>query len=120
MTDEPTIWGEIWRTAAASTVLAAAGWGALGGVTSALTVRVPMRAAIRQIILGALVSGGIGTFAMALVAKMFSLGPELIPVAGAASSASYLVGVFGPAVIEVLLSRIRAGRLPGEGGDGNA
>lgn len=120
MADETSIWNEIGRSLAASSVIAAAGWGALGGATSALTVKVTVSAAIRQIVLGALVAGGIGTLAMALVAKIFSLTPQLIPVAGAASSASYLVGVFGPAVIEVLLSRIRSGRLPGEGGGGNA
>jgi hypothetical protein len=115
--DETTFFGEVMRGIAASTVVAAAGWGALGGMTAGLTVKVSAKAVVRQILLGALVAGGVGTGAMALIAAMFSISPELIPVAGAASSASYMVGVFGPAVIEVFLSRIRAGRLPGEGGD---
>ena len=44
------------------------------------------------------------------------LPPEAIPAGGAAGSAAYLVGVFGPAFIEVLLARLRhAGK-----GDGDA
>lgn len=113
--DQPTIWGEIWRGVVASGVVTAAGWGAAGGVTSALAVKVRPRAALRQIAMGALVAGGTGTLATAFVAKMMDLSPELIPAVGAGASASYFVGVFGPAIIEVVLRRIRGGRLPGEG-----
>lgn len=116
MSDEPTFWADVLRSVLFSSAVTAAGWGALGGATSALTVKVTPKAMVRQVVLGALVSGGIGTMAMALVAKMFGLSPDLIPIVGASASASYLVGIFGPAIIEVLLSRIRAGRLPGEGG----
>lgn len=120
MTDTPTIWQEIWRGVLASGVVTAVGWGAAGGLTSALAVKVPGRAAARQIVLGGIVSGGLGTGATAIVAKVAGLSPELIPALGAGASASYLVGVFGPAIIEVLLRRIAGGRLPGEGEDGGA
>jgi hypothetical protein len=43
-----------------------------------------------------------------------------VPAGGAAGSAAYLVGVFGPAVIEVTLARIRGARIRGTGsGDGS-
>lgn len=116
MTDQPTIWAEIWRGVLASGAVTAAGWGAAGGITSALAVRVRSRDALRQIALGALVAGGSGTLAMALLSRFAGLPVEAIPLTGAGSSASYFMGVFGPAVIEVILRRIRGGRLPGEGG----
>lgn len=115
--DQPTFWQEVWRGVLASGVMAAAGWGAAGGFTSALAVKVRPRSALRQIAMGALVAGGTGTLATALVSKVFGLDPELIPAVGAGASASYFVGVFGPAIIEVLLRRIGGGRLPGEGGN---
>jgi hypothetical protein len=55
---------------------------------------------------------------MALVARWLGLPPEAVPAGGAAGSAAYLVGVFGPAVIEVTLVRIRSIRSrPGDGPD---
>lgn len=90
----------------------------MGGATSALAIGgSSRRAVIRHITLGAMVAGGSGSLAMAIFAKFAGFDPSLIPLAGAGSSASFFVGVFGPAVIEVVLSRIRAGRLPGEKND---
>jgi glycogen synthase len=46
---------------------------------------------------------------------LLGLPPEAIPAGGAAGSAAYLVGVFGPAFIEVLLARLRhAGKGDGD------
>lgn len=118
MTEDPSFFSEVVRSVMASSVITAIGWGALGGATSALAVGGGSRKALlRQITMGALVAGGTGTLAMAVVSRSFGLDASLIPLAGAGSSASYFAGVFGPAVIEVLLSRIRAGRLPGEDKD---
>ncbi len=114
---QPSFWQEVWRGVAASAAITAAGWGAAGGITSALAVKVGPRSALRQIAMGALVAGGTGTAATAVIVRVAGLAPELIPAAGAGSAASYFVGVFGPAIIEVVLRRIGAGRLPGEGGD---
>ena len=115
LSEIPSFWSEVVTSIVASSAVTAAGWGALGGATSALAVGgTTKRAAVRHVILGALVAGGTGTMAMALTAKALGLDASLIPLAGAGSSASFFVGTFGPAVIEVLLSRIRAGRLPGE------
>jgi hypothetical protein len=49
-----------------------------------------------------------GSLSMALVVRWLALPPEAIPAGGAAGSAAYLVGVFGPAVIEIALARLRA------------
>ncbi len=60
-----------------------------------------------------------GSFSMALVTRWLGLPPEAVPAGGAAGSAAYLVGVFGPAVIEVTLVRIRKLR-SGPGDDPDA
>lgn len=115
MSDDLTFWAEVWRGVLASGAVTAIGWGAVGGMTSAMAVKVRPRAAVRQIIMGALVAGGTGSLATALVAKAAGLSGDLVPAVGAGASASYFVGVFGPAIIEVILRRISGGRLPGEG-----
>lgn len=116
MTDDQSIWTEVLKSIAASTTLAAAAWGAAGGMTSALSVRVEKAAVLRQVLLGALVAGGTGTAGAALVAYFLGVPTETIPLAGVGGSSSYLVGVFGPAIVEVLLSRIGRGDLPRDGG----
>lgn len=113
MSDETTIWTELWRSAAANATLAAVAWGAAGGATSALVVRVSLRDALRQVILGALAAGGMGSVGGAVIAAWLELPAGAIPAIGAGGSVAYLVGVFGPAILEVLLARIRGGRAPG-------
>lgn len=118
MADTSTIWADVWRAVAASGVLtgaSAAAYGAAGGLTSALAVREPPKSMIRQIVMGGLIAGGTGTASTALLAAWGIIPPGIIIAAGAGGSASYLIGVFGPAVIEVILSRVYRGRLPGEG-----
>lgn len=116
MADQTTLWAEMWRGAAASATLTAAAWGAAGGMTSALAITGQQRRdVIRQVALGALVSGGLGTAAGAVLSWAMGLPIEAIPAVGAGGSASYMTGVFGPALFEVILSRIRSGRLPPEG-----
>ncbi|WP_112312484.1 hypothetical protein [Pseudogemmobacter bohemicus] len=129
MTDQLTIWQEIWRgvlaSGAVTGVITTAAWGAAGGATSALAVEVPARSALRQIALGALVAGGSGSFATAgvVVGMRWLTGadvpPDLIPAIGAGASASYFAGVFGPAIIEMILRRIMGRRPPG-GSEGDA
>jgi hypothetical protein len=53
---------------------------------------------------------------MAMVTHWLDLPPEAIPTGSAAGSAAYLVGVFGPAFIEVALARLRGSKK----GGGNA
>ena len=66
-----------------------------------------LRDALRHILLGGLIAAGMGSLSMAVITSWMSLPPEAIPAGGAAGSAAYLVGVFGPAFIEMLLARLR-------------
>ncbi|WP_323042926.1 hypothetical protein [Gemmobacter sp.] len=106
MNDDPGFVAAVWRELAASTAVILAAWGALGGATNALTTRMRLRDAIRHILLGGLIAAGMGSLSMALVVRWLALPPEAIPAGGAAGSAAYLVGVFGPAVIEIALARL--------------
>lgn len=117
MGQDVSFWKEVWEAVIASSIVSAGAWGAAGGVTSALAIKVRPRAAGRQILMGALVAGGTGTLGTAVVSAWLSISPELIPAMGAGASASYFMGVFGPAIIEVMLRRITGGSLPGEGKD---
>jgi hypothetical protein len=103
------------RDLLASTAVILAAWGALGGATNALTTRKKLRDAIRHILLGGLIAAGMGSLSMAIVARWLDLPAETVAAGGAAGSAAYLVGVFGPAFIEVTLARLRA-----KGGDEDA
>jgi hypothetical protein len=123
MNEEPGFIAGALRDLAASTAAILAAWGALGGATNALTTKMRLRDAIRHILLGGLIAAGMGSLSMALVARWLGLPPEAVPAGGAAGSAAYLVGVFGPAAIEVTLARIRGTRpdaAPGPGEDRDA
>ena len=116
MNDEPGFITAVLRDLAASTAVILAAWGALGGATNALTTKMRLRDAIRHILLGGLIAAGMGSVSMALVTSWLGLPPEAIPAGGAAGSAAYLVGIFGPAFIELVLARLRNGKA----GDGDA
>ena len=116
MNDEPGFIASVLRDLLASTAVILAAWGALGGATNALTTKMRLRDAIRHILLGGLIAAGMGSISMALVTSWLGLPPEAIPAGGAAGSAAYLVGIFGPAFIEVVLARLRRGKA----GDGDA
>ena len=95
---------------ATSTAVILAAWGALGGATNALTTRMRLRDALRHILLGGLIAAGMGSLSMAVITAWLGLPSQAIPAGGAAGSAAYLVGVFGPAFIEVVLARLRSGK----------
>jgi len=116
MNNETGFIAAVLRELAASTAVILAAWGALGGATNALTTKMRLRDAIRHILLGGLIAAGMGSVSMALVTSWLGLPPEAIPAGGAAGSAAYLVGIFGPAFIEVVLARLRRGKA----GDGDA
>ena len=99
---------------AGSTALVLAAWGALGGATNALSTKMHLRDSIRHIVLGAFIAAGMGSLSLALVARWLALPPEAIPAGGATGSAAYLVGVFGPAFLELVLARLRAGHTTGD------
>ncbi|PKP83724.1 MAG: hypothetical protein CVT80_12295 [Alphaproteobacteria bacterium HGW-Alphaproteobacteria-2] len=113
MNDESRFIAAVLKELATSTAVILAAWGALGGATNALTTKMRLRDAIRHILLGGLIAAGMGSLSMAVVARWMGLPPEAIPAGGAAGSAAYLVGVFGPAFIELVLARLRRAK---EGG----
>ena len=69
-----------------------------------------LRDALRHILLGGLIAAGMGSLSMAIITAWLGLPSQAIPAGGAAGSAAYLVGVFGPAFIEVVLARLRSGK----------
>jgi hypothetical protein len=69
-----------------------------------------LRDALRHILLGGLIAAGMGSLSMAVITAWLGLPSQAIPAGGAAGSAAYLVGVFGPAFIEVVLARLRSGK----------
>lgn len=107
MNEESRFLAAVLRELATSTAVILAAWGALGGATNALTTKMRLRDALRHILLGGLIAAGMGSLSMALVTSWMGLPPQTIPAGGAAGSAAYLVGVFGPAFIEMLLARLR-------------
>jgi CHASE2 domain-containing sensor protein len=115
MNDESSFIASVLRDLAASTAVILAAWGALGGATNALTTKMRLRDAIRHILLGGIIAAGMGSLSMAIVARWLDLPPETVAAGGAAGSAAYLVGVFGPAFIEVALAQLR-----GKGGGPDA
>ncbi len=110
MNDNSGFVAGVLRDLAASTAVILAAWGALGGATNALTTKMRLRDALRHILLGGLIAAGMGSLSMAVITSWLNLPPEAIPAGGAAGSAAYLVGVFGPAVIELVLARLRQAR----------
>lgn len=107
MNDETGFLAAALKELLASTAVILVAWGALGGATNALTTKMRLRDALRHILLGGLIAAGMGSLSMAIITRWLGLPPEAIPAGGAAGSAAYLVGVFGPAFIEVLLARLR-------------
>ncbi|NDR57138.1 hypothetical protein [Aliiruegeria sabulilitoris] len=109
MNEEPGFIATVLRDLATSTAVILAAWGALGGATNALTTKMHLRDAVRHILLGGIIAAGMGSLSMAVITSWMGLPPAAIPSGGAAGSAAYLVGVFGPAFIEVMLERVRGG-----------
>ncbi len=98
---------EIIAQVKASALISVATWGAIGGATNAMVTRVSTRGALRLIILGGLIASGMGSLSIAILAWFFDIPIQAIPIGGGVGSAAYIVGVFGSAIIEVMLARIR-------------
>lgn len=115
MSDDPNLLDAIARSALANAAL----WGGLGGLTNALASRETRRGEVlRMISLGMLVTAGTGSIGGAVIAHYFPTfsTSAAIPAGSLAGVGVYLTGVFGGALIELALSKIRNGRLPGAGG----
>jgi len=102
---------DLFRRLAAIPAVAVAFWGAAGGLTNALVIRVSFREAARHVSLGALIAVGVGTLGGPLLEHWGLIGPGWATT-GASDAIAYLTGSLGAAAFEVVLSRIRAGRLP--------
>lgn len=91
-------------------------WGAIGGGTNAIVIKTTAREAIRHIVLGALVAAGMGGLGAPILNHWLSLPPESLKVVDGAAGGSiaYLTGSVGAAILEVVIQRIRAGRLPND------
>lgn len=111
------IWGQIAHQLSNSALASALGWGAVGGAANALVTRVTWREAARLVIIGGLLGAGTGGVASAVMVARWDLPPEMIPLGTGVGSASFVVGIFGVAVVEVLLARIRAGHIPDDRDD---
>ena len=117
MTDpQPSGWAEFWRSVLEAIPVGAALWGALGGSTNAIVIRTSLHEAIRHVCLGALVAAGMGGLGAPILSHWLGIPAEALRVAeGAAGGAvAYLTGSIGAAILEVLIQRIRAGRLPND------
>ena len=115
MTDDPTpIWASIKTAILAVPVLGAAAWGALGGATNALVIKVTLIEAVRHIAIGAAIAAGLGGLGAPLLGHWLGLPPGTLnaPEGAAGGTVAYLTGSLGAAVFDVLLHRIRRGRLP--------
>lgn len=92
----------------AAPIIGVAIWGAMGGMTNALVIRVTFKEAIRHVILGAIIAAGMGGFGVEILAHYLRLPDELSARAGAlGGSGAYLVGSIGAALMEAVLKRIR-------------
>lgn len=91
-------------------------FGAAGGATNALVTKVSLKEAVRLTLIGALVAWGFGSLALLLFATAMNLPADLagmlVAAGGAAGSIAYFTGVFGGAVIEVILSRLNRHKAP--------
>lgn len=114
--DPQPVWVTIKAALLAIPAVGAALWGALGGATNALVIRVTAIEAIRHIVIGAVIAAGLGGLAGPIMSHWLGLPPEAVRDASGAlaagGTAAYLAGSLGAAIFEVLLTRIRAGRLP--------
>ncbi|SEB67830.1 hypothetical protein [Rhodobacter sp. 24-YEA-8] len=111
---DSNLWAEIKAAILAGSVMAAVIWGALGGATNALVIRVTAREALRHIALGATIAAGLGGLGAPLIGHWLGLPPDALGAGGGAAggSVAYLTGSLGAAIFEVIIQRIRAGRLP--------
>ena len=115
MPDRPSTWADILHLLAASALIQMIGAGAAGGLTNALVTEAERRRALRLIVIGALVASGIGSLGSAVLVWWLGVPASAVPTGAGIGPVAYLLGLFGAPVIELILARIKAGRLPVEG-----
>lgn len=83
-------------------------FGAGGGLTAALLNGAPWKMVIRQVLIGALIAGGIGTLSPYILARWIEgIDTDVAASAGILASSAYVVGTFGTAVFEVIMHRLK-------------
>ena len=110
MEDQGSFWGNVLAYMIAVPAFGIAFMGAMGGATNALVIRVNFRHTVRYIVLGAMCAAGSGSMAGNVLAH-WGLMPSDVGQASTGAIA-FFSGLFFPAVFEVILSRINAGKLP--------
>jgi hypothetical protein len=110
MENDNSFWTDVLKQVMAIPAVGIALMGALGGATNALVVRVNFRQTVRYILLGAMCAAGSGQMAGAML-EHWGLMPSGIAQASTGAVA-FFAGLFFPALFEVILSRISAGKLP--------
>jgi len=111
---EPNFVEQIWAQVMAVPIAGVVLMGALGGATNALVVKVKPKQAIRLTILGAMCAAGSGSLSGALLEHWGFL-PSGMALASSGAVA-FFAGLFFPALFEVILSRLQAGKLPTDNG----
>lgn len=110
MENDNTFWTDLLKQIMAIPAVGIALMGAMGGATNALVVRVNFRQTVRYIVLGAMCAAGSGQMAGAIL-EHWGFMPSGVGQASAGAVA-FFSGLFFPALFEVILSRINAGKLP--------
>lgn len=100
----------LWLQLMALPVIGVLLMGAMGGATNGLVVRVSYSQMVRYVILGAFCAAGSGQLSGALLERV-GLFPEGV-TQGASGAVAFFAGLFFPALFEVILSRLKAGKLP--------
>ena len=110
MNEHGNFWSDVLTYIIAIPAVGIAMMGAMGGATNALVIRVNLKQTIRYIVLGAMCAAGSGSMAGSVLAH-WGLMPSDVGQASTGAIA-FFSGLFFPAVFEVILSRINAGKLP--------
>lgn len=105
--DDPT-WSAIFKRLVESGAWAGLMLGGIGGVLNVvLDEKTKRQDVIRYFMAGAIISAGCGSFVIALLVKFAGIPPEAIPAGLAAGPASLISGLFGPRIVQAVMSRLK-------------
>ncbi|MDO8983005.1 hypothetical protein [Cypionkella sp.] len=116
--ENQSFWADLLQAIAASSLFNLAAWGAIGGATSGLIIKVARRDLFRHIAIGSLVSTGLGALTWPFLMWSLKLPLDVMTPAfgGVAGSTAYLGGVLIPGLLEVYLRGMKRGVLPANDG----
>jgi hypothetical protein len=115
--EDQTLWADLMQAVAASSIFNLAAWGAAGGATSGLIIKVTRKELVRHVLIGALVAAGLGALTWPVLMWALNLPHDVMAPAfgGAAGSTAYLGGVLIPGLLEIYLKGMKRGVLPSPG-----